>query len=232
MYWNERAKLATIEGDLVEADAFLQRSVAELIEVGNSGTLCYVWREWGNVARLRGRYAEAKAYGQKSMALARELDINAKTLCLWFFGNLAVDEGEHEHGLRYFDEYARSGLILQEQLGGPGWAHLGLGDDAAARQCFASTLQLTVQNQARPIGLDALVGMAHLKARAGQQEDALALLALVRSHRSSHYESREKARRLWEELAAELPADLVAAAQARGYNLNLEETAAALLAES
>ena len=232
-YWHERAKLATIEGNLIEADALLQRSVAELTNVGDTEALAWVWREWGNVARLRGRYAEAKTYGRRSIALAEKWhNINARILCDWFFGNVAVDEGYFELALRHFDEYARRGQLRQEQLGGPGWAHLGLGDDARARQCFANTLQHTVQNQARPIGLDALVGMAHLKARAGQPEEALVLLALVRSHPSSHYDSREKARQLWDELAAELPADLVARAEARGRELDLEKTATAILAEA
>ena len=108
---------------------------------------------------------------------------------------------------------------------------LGLGRDEEARQAFDASLQL-LENQARPIALDAIAGVAHLKARAGQLDEALALLALVRSHLSSYYESREKAHQLWEELAAELPADLVAAAEVRGRNLDLEETAAALIAES
>ena len=231
-YWNERAKLATIEGELLEADAFLQRSVAQLTDLGNTYSLSYIWREWGNVARLRGRYAEAKAYGWKSIAMAEKLhNVDARILCDWFFGNVAVDEGNYELALRYFEAHTRRGPLRQELLGGPGWAYLGLDDDAAAQQCFANTLQLTVSYQARPIGLDALVGMAHLKVRASQIEEALALLALVRAHPSSHYESREKARRLWDELAAELPADLVARADVRGRNLDLEDTAAALLAE-
>ena len=89
-----------------------------------------------------------------------------------------------------------------------------------------------IDNQARPIGLDALVGMAHIKARTGQLEEALAILALVQNHPSSHFESREKARRLREELAADLPPELVTEAEVSGREIDLFRTAESLLAEA
>ena len=74
--------------------------------------------------------------------------------------------------------------------------------------------------------------MAHLKARAGQFQEALELLSLVATHPSSYYESKEKARQLREELAAELPAELIAKAEARGQEMDLQQTAESLLAEN
>jgi len=109
---------------------------------------------------------------------------------------------------------------------------LGLGRNEEAKQSFATSMRLMLDNQVRPIGLDALVGVAYVKARSGQLEEALTLLALASNHPSSHYESREKARKLWEELAAELPAELIAKAEARGRELDLWETAESLLAEA
>ena len=93
-------------------------------------------------------------------------------------------------------------------------------------------MQKMVDNQARPIGLDALVGMAHIKARTGQLAEALAILALVREHPSSHFESREKARRLREELVAELPSELVTEAEARGREMDLMGTAESIIGRS
>lgn len=77
-----------------------------------------------------------------------------------------------------------------------------------------------------------MAGVAHMKAHNGRLEEALALLALVKVHPASHYESRRRAERLWEELAAELPAEFVLAAEAKGQQLDLMETAVSLLAEA
>ena len=55
--------------------------------------------------------------------------------------------------------------------------------------------------------------------------------ALVANHRSSYYETKQKVRHLWDELSAELPADLIAAAEARGRELDLWHSAETLLAD-
>jgi tetratricopeptide (TPR) repeat protein len=224
--WNARAWVATEQGQLDEAEAYLQKSVTQLTEVGNKAILSYVWRTRADVSRLRGRIAEAKAYGRKGFALGEEINMPlVAAQYIWLFGNVAIDEREYEIALRYFDEYAQSSMVKQQYIGGPGWALLGLERMSEANHHFKNSLQLMLSNEAKPIGLDALVGVAHLKARAGQLEEALILLALVRHHPASFYEIREKARQLWEELAAELPAELVAEADARGREMDLWETA-------
>lgn len=57
------------------------------------------------------------------------------------------------------------------------------------------------------------------------------LLTLVKTHPSTYYESQEKARQLWEELVEELPAELIAKAEARGREMDLFETAESLLSK-
>ena len=60
-------------------------------------------------------------------------------LSLWLLGNVAVDEGHFETALHYFAEYEQISTPLQEQIGGPGWALLGLGRLGEAREQFAVT---------------------------------------------------------------------------------------------
>ena len=228
---NETGKLATFRGRLDEAESCFQESVVQLEAIGWRHIINFVWRERGDALRLQGDFETARAYIQRSIALARDSNtIYPATQGLWSLGNLALAEGAYETALQYFEAYRKSSTLPQEYPGGPGWALLGQGRDEEARQAFDASIRL-LEHQARPIALDAIAGVAHLKARAGQLEEALALLALVRSHPSSYFESREKAHRLWDELAAELPTDLVARAEARGRDLDLQETAATLLAE-
>jgi hypothetical protein len=80
--------------------------------------------------------------------------------------------------------------------------------------------------------LHALTGLAHLLAKAGEPERALELLTLILGHPASHQEFRSRAARLQAELAAELPLEVVQAAQERGRARELDPTVAELLSES
>ena len=77
--------------------------------------------------------------------------------------------------------------------------------------------------------LHALTGVAHLLARAGEQERALELLVLILDHPASHQEFKSRAARLQAELTAELPPEVVEAAQERGRARDLDATVAKLL---
>ena len=62
-------------------------------------------------------------------------------------------------------------------------------------------------------------------AQAGEVSRALELLTLVKHHSASTYEIREKAHKMWGELAAELSPDVIAETKARGMALDLWKTA-------
>lgn len=81
-------------------------------------------------------------------------------------------------------------------------------------------------------GTEAIAGMAYVKAQSGQLNQALTLAALAKAHPSSVFRVKQKARKLWDELAAELPDAVVVEAEARGKALDLFETAESLLSES
>ncbi len=230
--WNEKGKLATIRGQLVEAEDYFRESVAQLEEIEDQRLIAFVWRERGDVARLRGNFDIAREYIQRSIALGKDHNMPyPATQSLWSLGNLAVDEGEFVAALDYFEAYKRASPLSQEHIGGPGWALLGLGRYEEAKRYFLTSLKRMVTNQVRPIGLDALVGMAHIKARSGQFEEAIKLLTVVTNHPSTQYESKRKASKLWKKLTAELPAELVAEAETHGRGLDLTQTAEAMLAE-
>jgi hypothetical protein len=76
-----------------------------------------------------------------------------------------------------------------------------------------------------------LVVVARVLAKQGDKERALELLALVMNHRLSWQMAKDQAGPLIAELEAELPPDVVAAAQVRGQALDLEATVAELLDE-
>lgn len=143
-------------------------------------------------------------------------------------GNLAVDQGYFEASMHFFE---KSSYRNRLQLGGPGWAYIGLMDFDRAKLDFQAKLEAMLTYHTKIVGLDGIIGMAHLKARVGDVTATLELLTLVRNHPASNYEIKKKANSLWGELVAELSSELIAEAKARGRELDLFETAEALLAE-
>ncbi|NJN80897.1 MAG: hypothetical protein HC802_00450 [Caldilineaceae bacterium] len=98
------------------------------------------------------------------------------------------------------------------------------GDWPAARQYFATALPLTAQLETASQSLEALAGMVHLQAQAGQLEEALTWVGLVRHHPSSYQESKDRLDVLETELRAKLTAEKVKAALALGQTTDLWDT--------
>ncbi|HET9222412.1 MAG TPA: LuxR C-terminal-related transcriptional regulator, partial [Roseiflexaceae bacterium] len=74
-------------------------------------------------------------------------------------------------------------------------------DPRAARRAYLEAAQLARDTNLIPIALDAALGIAVLLARAGRAEPALELLAEVRAHEATDYQTRERAEALWAALA-------------------------------
>lgn len=120
----------------------------------------------------------------------------------------------------------RSGLVFQD-----GWQ----GEYDEARQRFEESLAIgrDLQNPrgiAASLALDVLVSLAQLTGQKGDLEQALELLAFITHHPASEQQTRDKTPPLRVELAGQLPAEIVAAAEARGRDLNLDQVAARILA--
>ncbi|MCP4421482.1 MAG: XRE family transcriptional regulator [Chloroflexi bacterium] len=228
---SDLGRLAAIRGDFVQAEAYQQDCLRRRTELGTRTGIVFTLRDLGEIARLQGEYEAARNYIQQSIAMANEINMSYNAAnSLWSLGSLAVAEGDFRRAKRYYQE-SLTIFPTQRFVGGPGWAALGLSEITEAKQLFQARLKITLNTQAKPAGLDALVGMAHVKAHNGQFSRALELLALVQQHSASSYEIKEKARQLWEELTAELPPELIAKAETRGRELELWETAEVLLME-
>lgn len=80
-----------------------------------------------------------------------------------------------------------------------------------------------MESQAAPVALEALVVTASLLVKAGQEEQAIELLALVSCHPASGKDTQEEAKRLLVDLEAQLPTEVAAAAWKRGQTQELEE---------
>jgi tetratricopeptide (TPR) repeat protein len=226
---SELGRLAAHRGELAQAETYHKAALVQRTKVGTRTGIVLTQSDLGLVNCLQGNYEAAQSYYLQSVATATEINmLGFVSDYLWKLGNLAVAKGDYTTAKHYFQESGHG----VNRVGGPGWAALGLGEFAEAKQLFRVSLQAMRDSGAKPVGLDALVGMAHLQAQSGQFRQALECLTLVRHHPASDWEIKEKVRKLWEELVAELSPQLVSEAEARGREMDLYETAESLVAES
>jgi hypothetical protein len=152
-------------------------------------------------------------------------------VALWGLSTLAEMRGDYAEARRLAQE---SRGYFQTYLGDLclGWAALGSGDHQAAETYFYRVVQPASEAQWVPVVLEAVAGLAHLLATTGEPERAVELLALVLVHTASEQECKDRAARLQAELAAELPPEVVEAAQERGRARDLDATVGELLFES
>ena len=87
---------------------------------------------------------------------------------------------------------------------------------------YRRVLEMARQRQEWPLALEALKGIAALHAQAGESARAAELLAFIGHQPASDYATRTKARRLLDEVSAQLTPETLAEAQARGRADTLE----------
>ena len=77
------------------------------------------------------------------------------------------------------------------------------------------TIRLRTEAQAVPLVLEALIGLAHLQAQAGDAERALELSMCVLSHTASTQQAKDRAERLRLDLESRLTPQQIETARAR-----------------
>jgi predicted ATPase/DNA-binding SARP family transcriptional activator len=182
------ANVARLQGDFTQAAHYLQEAETFAHQVGRGHPGGFRHHRHHEIGLAAGYLAET----QGALAAARAA-----------FAQIHQQDQDQSH-------YSAAALI------GLGWVALQGEDWSAARRHFASALPLIEQLETAPQALDALAGVAHWQARAGQPEQALALIGLVQHHPSSYQESKDRVGGLEKELRAELSEAQVQAALASG----------------
>ena len=222
-------RLAMHRGDFGDAERYHKETLALRKSMDHALGLTNTLRDLGQVAQLQGQFQTAAEYFQESVIASEEINLD-EDYYKQPLADLAVARGEFDQAIRYFE--ARDRVRDVSVSSSPGWAWLGVGKLADAEAYFAEGLQSMLETGARPAGLDALIGFAHLEAQAGNVDRALELLGLVQNDPACMYELTQKVRTLQEELEAELDPAFVAAALGRGTALDVTATAEAILAQS
>jgi predicted ATPase/class 3 adenylate cyclase len=235
---NNLGNVAVRQGAYAEAERYYQEGLAIATELGDRSDMAFMLNGLGNIAIDQREYAEAEYCYREALALRRALGDR------WGAAASQANLGWLAHLQRRFAE-ARA--IYEESLGiyraigdqrGAALALVNLGftvweqgDVDASAGFLYEALRLAMSVGATPLALEALAGVARLRAHEGHLEHAAELLGLALYHPSSSAESHIQAEPVLAAITAALPPERFAAATERGKAHELAPAVAALLGE-
>ncbi|MBL8058509.1 MAG: tetratricopeptide repeat protein [Anaerolineales bacterium] len=230
-------RIARSRGDYRAAAESYELSLAIARVTDNPVRLADVQNSLGVMDLFSKSLPQARQRLQEAQAAFRT--IGNRTGVLMTLGNLGMVASE-------LDEFAEARQLYQEALAlsneigdrrlqaalldNLGDVSLRLGDDAEAARYFGESLALALDVGAVSAALLALAGIARLRVRAGRHAQAAEMLGLALHHPACDDETRQRGELALAELGTALPAEVLAAAQARGQARSLDEWAAELQA--
>jgi predicted ATPase/transcriptional regulator with XRE-family HTH domain len=230
--------VARAQEQYAEAQQRYQESLTVRTDLGDRWGMAIALGRLGSLARTIGAHEDAQLRYHESLAIFTALSHRLGiAMVLGNLGRVAFAQGKlaeahqlHQESLSLSRATGnkRAIAISLNQLG---MVHHALGDYRAARQAFDEALTTALEIGMVPLALEVLVGLAALVAQAGAAERAIELLALGLQHPAGTQRTRDRTGRLLAELAAQLPPEIVAAAQERGRQRDLCATRQELLAE-
>ncbi|RIK36559.1 MAG: hypothetical protein DCC55_26945 [Chloroflexi bacterium] len=234
-----RGHIAQVHGDYPQAEGYYRQCYHLAVSIDPYfPAVPFFWTYLANIARLQGDYAQAAAYLQEAETVVGKIGHghpggfrhHRRHAVLLATGYLAETQGDLPAARVAFEEIwqqdQNQSHFSPAALIGLGWVALQQEDWPAAHHYFFTALPLIIKLETAPQALEALAGVAHLQAQAGQLEQALALIGLVQHHPSSYRETQDRLAGLELALRAALAPERLPAALARGQESELWSTIA------
>ena len=224
-------QLAQVQGDYVHAESYFADGLAISKEIGYQYNFFLNLQYLGNNAILSEDYETAQEFFEEAFVFGENFGNQ-----IWMvesingLGDIALAMGELNEAKKHYQEALSKFQDLDHQVGiGSVLCDLGnlalvLGDSQEARDRYQSALEIGVNAQDEVLCLDGLAGLAAMLKAAGDAERAVELAVLAVNHPNFSILTREKAKKLVEELDASLPPKVFSAAHERGKALELMPT--------
>jgi predicted ATPase/DNA-binding SARP family transcriptional activator/Tfp pilus assembly protein PilF len=225
-------------GDIEQADRCSRESLAIYKELGDQHRIPRILNVLGILAILRERYKEAEAFWEEGVVLVQEVgDRQAMADAL---NNLGYINHHHLGNLEKAKRLYTESLDIDREIGhrhgttstssNLGHLYVLMGEHGPAWDCLRLALSEATAIGVPPLTLDALVGVAQLRAETGQRDSAAELLGVVLGHPSVEVDSLQVAETVLAGLRDVLPAEQLETAIERGKTLDLDAVVAELLA--
>jgi class 3 adenylate cyclase/tetratricopeptide (TPR) repeat protein/type II secretory pathway predicted ATPase ExeA len=218
------------------AQVYLEEALELAETLGDKRGMAHALMWSGANSLFREQVDTGEEYLARALPLAREAGdqaIVARTL------NILGENARWEKNYEAATERYSEALELYKGLGnqfGVGLVKCNLGHVGAATgeverawEYYLEALKTTMSLNAVPVALEALAGMANLKANEGEAERGVELLGLTVNHKLTDVDTKDFAEPILERLKSTLPEDRYEAALARGSQLELDTVVDELL---
>jgi tetratricopeptide (TPR) repeat protein len=229
--------IAMREASYAESEGYYQESLALFAALGDRPGTAQVLNGMGNGAIDRRMYDVARYCYEESLAIRAAIgDRWGVASCMSNLGWVAHLQGDFAQARARYEESLAIGRAIGDRRGiaivlnNLGFTLCELHDDAMAAECFDEALGIASEIGATPLALEVLVGLARLRARAGQPEPAAELLGLALRHPASNSDVRIQIELFLGQMADVLTPPVLDAALARGSALELEAVVAEIVA--
>jgi tetratricopeptide (TPR) repeat protein len=227
-------------GDLEQAGRCLRESLAIYRGLGDRHRIPRILNGLGILAILQEAYDQAEGYWEEGLAMVQEMgDRLAMADAL---NNLGYINHHHLGKLEKAEQYYQESLSISREIGhrhgvtstlsNLGQLFILLGEHAPAWDCLRQSLNESTAIGVAPLILDALVGVARLRAETDQEDSAAELLGVILNHPSVGADSAQLAETVLAGLRQALPAQAIETALERGKTMELDAVVTELLAEA
>jgi tetratricopeptide (TPR) repeat protein len=225
-------------GDVKQAAQCIRESLVIYKELGDQHRLPRLLNILGVVATVQEDYGQAEVYWEEGLEMVQEMgDRQAMADMLnnlgyinhHHLGNLEKAERYYQESLSFGREIGHRGGVTST-LSNLGHLHVLQGEHDVAWEYLREALSESVVIGVAPLTLDALVGVARLRATTGQEEAAAELVGLVANHPSVEVDSGQAAESILASLREALPSERLEASVERGKAMELEAVVERLLA--
>lgn len=223
-------------GEYAEAQALLQESIAIYRTMDNEFEVAAGLSNLALVLIELAAYDQARALLQQAQQIQETLGYRYRLAIV--LNNLG-DVANLQERFAEAEAYLKQSIRLKRELGNEqgltfslvhlGQSYLGLKEYDKARTCFMDALRLSQKLALPPLALEAVMGMAQLKAVTGSKVEALQLLQLPLRHAAAWQRTRREAQALATAIGGDLEEGVRQTAVAAAQTPSLEEVTTRLL---
>jgi len=226
------------QGKYAMASELLTQALEGFQGHGISYYLAFAHYFLGLVAQGQSEFEKAAEGFRNGLSIFRDLENSwGVAFCLAGLASVAIQNSEYDQAT----QFAQEGLANAKKFGKSYVAALclnALGQIACAlehndeaKRYHRQAIQMVWEGEQLPPVLDGLIGIAAMRAKAGQPDAAAELLTLAINHPATIARDKDRAARLLAELETQLAPEAIAVARERGRALKLEEAVKRVVAD-
>jgi tetratricopeptide (TPR) repeat protein len=225
------------QGAYEQAHGYLADALAAARQTGDRLLTAHVLYFFGRTVNRLGKHAQAERLMEEGLALSQQVRYPTG-IGIAFYGLAMVAQarGDRQAASAHYEAgcaaFRESGDVrsLARVMTHHGLNAVALGDPIRASEILSSALRLAHECGSSPIMMEALAGLAAVRAQAGAWDPALELASLVLEHPASTQDAKNVVASVNAQLQTHLPSEQIETARQRARSIDLAEVVQRVLA--